>query len=595
MKNLLLKNAKIIDVELLQIFEGSILIEGDIIKKINPTENEIPQSTEIIDLQGKYVSPGFIESHLHIESSMMPPLQFCSIAVRHGSTTLAVDPHEIANVAGKLGIKVWIDQAKMVPLDMYVGIPSCVPATHMEHSGASITTEDIKELISDEFVYGLGEMMNFPGIIYDIGDSRTKVDIAYNAGKIIDGHCPGVKGEDLDKYISNGYLDGKIRIMNDHESTTTEEVIEKLEKGMFISLRYGSATKDMENILPGLIKANINLNRCGLCSDDLSPSDLLNQGHIDRIIRRAAEIFQKYAGDTKEKAILKAIRLATFTSGNYLQRFLSLTHRPPIGQIKPSFYANLTVLDDLEEISVFSVFHRGKLVYERDNLIPQIPPYDYGMLLKSMNLSKKITAQDFLIPYDGNDKSVKANTIGVTPISLITKHLVEVLPVGNEGDKKYIEADPSKDILKIAVFERHHGTGNRGIGFIKGLGIKDGAIASTVAHDNHNLIIVGASDQLMADLGNFLREKGGGMAILYQNQFTYLPLQVGGLMSLDKIEEIVAKYEAIKKKAKDMGCHEDNVFMTLSFMALAVIPSLKITDMGLVDVEKFEMIDLIAE
>ncbi len=579
----------------MKIFEGSILIEDDRIKSINPPNSEIPSSCEIIDLKGKFVSPGFIESHLHIESSMMPPLQFCSIAVQHGTTTMAVDPHEITNVAGKKAIKVWIEQAKLVPLDMYIGIPSCVPATHMEHSGATITPEDIKELILDDYVYGLGEMMNFPGIIYNIGDARDKVEIAYQAEKLIDGHCPGVRGEELEKYISNGHLDEKVRIMNDHESTSADEVIEKLNKGMFIALRYGSATQDLNNILPELIKKNINLDHCSLCSDDLAPSDLLKDGHIDRIIRRTAQLFQKHAGDDLNTATIKAIRLATFNAGNYLQKFLSLTNRPPIGRIKPSFSANLIILDNLSEVSVYSVFHRGKLVFERGKIVPKITSYNYGSLLKSMNLSKSLSAKDFRIPYTGFENSIKVHTIGVTPISLITKHLIEELPVKKKEEKMFIEPDLSRDILKIAVFERHHGTGNHGIGFIKGIGIKDGAIASTVAHDNHNLIIVGTSDELMADLGNFLREKGGGMAILYKNKYTYLPLQIGGLMSTETIEEIVSKYNAIKEVARKMGCSEQNIFMTLSFMALAVIPALKITDIGLVDVEAFKLIDLIVK
>ncbi|WP_457556644.1 adenine deaminase [Candidatus Harpocratesius sp.] len=595
MKNILLKNCKIIDVESMKILKGSILIEEDIIKSINPKKSDIPSIHLSVDLQGKYLVPGFIESHIHIESSMMPPLQFCSVAVQHGTTTILVDPHEIANISGKSALEIWIDQAQKVPLDMYIGIPSCVPATHMEHSGATISIEDIKELISNDLVYGLGEMMNFPGIINNIGDAREKVDVVFNSGKIVDGHCPGVLGDDLKIYTSNGYNDGKNRIMNDHESTSASEVIEKLSIGMNIALRYGSATKDLDKILPELIKQKINLDKCSLCSDDLSPSDLFHLGHIDRIIRRSAEIFKEIGTDTHESAMIKAIRLATYTSGNYIQKFLKLTNRPPIGQLKPGFSANIVVLDNLELLKIHSVYHHGKIVYQKSKPPTFNLDYDYGILLKSMKIKEKLTASDFTVKYTGKNKVAKVNVIGITPISLVTEKLIKNLPISSEGTSKIIKRDFNQDILKIAVIERHHYTGNKSIGFIHGLGFYKGAFASTVAHDSHNLIIVGASDQEMADLGNFLREKGGGMAILYQGKYTYLPLQIGGLMSTESLQEIVSKYENIKNTVKTMGVMEQNIFMTLSFMALPVIPSLKISDIGLIDVEKFCPIDLVIE
>ncbi|MHA1519390.1 MAG: adenine deaminase [Promethearchaeota archaeon] len=595
MASLYLRNGKIVDVENLTVNQGSILITNGIIERVNYSDDLIPTDAIIHDLQGKYITPGFIETHLHIESSMMPPLQFCNIAINHGTTSLFVDPHEIANVAGVPALLTWIDQAKKVPMDMYVAIPSCVPATHMEHSGATIGLTEIQNLISNEFVYGLGEMMNYPGIIYGIGDARAKVDLVYNYGKIVDGHCPGLIGEDLQIYVTNGHLDDKVRIMNDHESTDIEEVLEKLQIGMFIALRYGSATKDLDVILPKLIQLGVDLDHCTLCTDDLAPVELLKNGHMNRIIKRTAEIFLENGISSKEEAIIRAIRLATFTAGNYMEKFLKKTSRPLVGRIHPKFKANLLILNNLEEVSISSVIHNGKfIIQEGKNLAPP-ETYDYGNLLQSVNIQKEIMESDFLVNYDGENTQVPVNVIGITPVSLITEKRVFQLAVRQIDGQKFIDRDLSNDILKIAVFERHHDTGNQSVGFIQGLGIKNGALASTVAHDSHNLIVAGTNDADMVKLANFMREHGGGMAAIYNGNIVHFPLQIGGIMSSDPLETIVSNYNIVKEAAKQMGSPLDNVFMTLSFMALPVIPALKITDVGLIDVIKFEPINLIEQ
>ena len=594
MASLYLRNGKLVDVEHLTVNQGSILITNGIIERVDFSDNPIPTDAIIYDMQGKYLTPGFIESHLHIESSMMPPLQFCSVAIKHGTTSLLVDPHEIANVAGVSALHTWIDQAKMVPMDMYVAIPSCVPATHMEHSGATIGLPEIQNLIENDIVYGLGEMMNFPGIIYGLGDARSKVDLAFNSGKIVDGHCPGVIGENLQIYATNGHLDGIVRIMNDHESIEVEEVMEKLRIGMFIALRYGSATKDLDAILPKLIQRGVDLDHCTLCSDDLAPNELLNKGHMNRIIKRTAEIFLENGISSKEEAMIRAIRLATFTAGNYMEIFLVKTERPRVGRIQPKYKANLLILDNLEEISISSVLHNGEFIIQegKTNLFPE--SYDYENLLQSVNIQKEIKASDFWIKFTGENTHVPVNVIGITSLSLITEKCIFQLPIGLINGQKVIDRDLSHDILKIAVFERHHDTGYHSVGFIQGLGINDGALASTVAHDSHNLIVAGTNDTDMAKLANFMREHGGGMASISKGKIMHFPLQIGGLMSLDPLETIVTNYNNVKEAAKQMGSPLDNVFMTLSFMALPVIPALKITDVGLIDVEKFAPIDLIA-
>ncbi len=591
---ILLKNCKIINVNSISIHSGDIYINNGIIQEINP-QGTLPQNIRIIDLQGKYVSPGFIETHMHIESSMMPPLEFAHYSVKHGTTTMLVDPHEIANVAGMKGIQLWLDQAQQVPMDIFIGIPSCVPATNMEHSGAEISLEDVKTLIDNKQIYGLGEMMNFPGIIYDLGDARKKVDIAYNFGKLVDGHCPGLSGDDLKAYISNGYLDGKVRIMMDHECTSTNEVIEKLEEGMYIALRYGSATRDLDAILPGLLEKNVDLSNCLLCSDDLSSAELLEQGHIDRIIKRTRDIFVQKTNLTEEQATIQAISMATRSPGQYLVPFLNLTHRPLTGQIVPSYQANLVVFNSLENLDIVDVIHNGEFVLKEGKVLQTIPEYDYADFLHSIKITKPFTARDFVVPYSGTNQKVRINVIQTTPISLLTEKVVEEMDISEINGIKQIEADPSRDLLKIAVFERHHDKGFHSIGFIKGMGIKSGAIASTVAHDSHNLIVIGTDDESMMKIANFMKIKGGGMATYTKDETVYFPLPVAGLMSTDPIEKIVENYSAVKAAAREMGSPNENVFMTMSFMALPVIPHLKITDVGLIDVDNFQPIDLIIQ
>ncbi len=596
----ILKNAKLIDVEELSINLRNIIIDnGEIIDILQITE-QIPESEDIIDLKEQYVSPGFIDSHLHIESSMMPPLEFAKYAVKHGTTSALVDPHEIANVSGKKGIRSWIEQAKLTPMDIYIGIPSCVPATHLENSGAEINVSDIKEFLNqsndeNDQIYGLGEMMNFPGIIHGFGDAREKVDVAISAGKIVDGHCPGVIGSELISYITNGKNDGIVRISSDHESTTASEVIEKLNAGMFISLRYGSATRDLDRILPDLIESNIDFQHIMLCSDDLSPDELYKRGHVDRIIKQARDIFLEKTRMSLEETTCKAISLATLNPGKYIEPFLKLTNRLPIGKISKGYKANLVVFKSLESIDISYVFFNGEIIVKENSIQNEIPSFDYSKFLNSVNISHKISSDEFIIPYNGVKSSVQTNIIQTTPISLITKRIKIDLPIIEINGQKQIVSNPDDDILKIAVFDRHHKTGSHCIGLIKGIGIKNGAIASTVAHDSHNLIIVGTDDESMAKVANIMRERGGGMASLNNDTLTYFPLPIAGLMSSDPIEKIVENYNNVKKSARDMGSSLENVFMTMSFMALAVIPEIKITDMGIVDVNSFKFINLFDE
>jgi len=585
MYDLILTGGNIIDVCSKKIYKGDILIKNGIIIGIDPSQNK--NARKIIEINGRYIAPGFIDSHLHIESSMLSPLEFSKEAVKHGTTAIFVDPHEIANVCGRKGIDLFLKQSDLVPLDMFVGIPSCVPATQLEDSGASITVEDIKELVSDRRIFGLAEMMNFPGIIYGMGDARKKVNLVFNAGKIVDGHCPGVTGKDLKRYISNGKNDNKVRIMSDHESTHLDEVIEKHNLGMYIALRYGSAAKDLERILPGLLKANFNLDRFMVCSDDLDPVELYEEGHINRIIKKIRNIIQENSRSSLEQAAIFAISLATINPARYFAKFFRLYNFPEGGEIAEGKKANLVVFDSFEEMEIDKVVHNGALVVDNKEYIGKDFNYDYSEFLGKVNTGRKFLPDDFKIIPPGNKTSLNVKVIEIIKGSLETKQRILPLVVYN----KEIKTDPEKDIVKIAVIERHNATGSYSLGLTKGLGIKKGALASTVAHDSHNLIVAGVDDESMARAVNYLSEKGGGMVVV-ADKIDYFPLKIGGLMSTSRIEKVVSKYKNIKKAVKKVGSTIENVFMTMAFLALPVIPELKITNRGLVDVGKFKLVNL---
>ncbi|MGD2245538.1 MAG: adenine deaminase [Candidatus Aminicenantes bacterium] len=585
MFDLILTKGNIIDVRSCKISQGDVMIKDGIIVRIGSSSGESAQ--KVIDISGKFISPGLIDSHLHIESSMLSPLEFSREAVKHGTTSIFVDPHEIANVNGRKGIDLFLKQTEIVPLDMYVGIPSCVPATELEDSGASITLQDIKELIPDKRIYGLAEMMNYPGIIQDLGDAREKVDIAYNSGKIVDGHSPGVTGDNLKTYISNGQNDNIVRIMSDHECIHLDEVIEKHAAGMTIALRHGSATKDVERFLPGLLESNANLERFMVCSDDIDPIDFLEDGHVDRILKMTKDVILENTHLELEQAVILAVALATVNPSQYFSRFLKLHNYPETGEIAEGKKANLVVFESLENLEVTTVIHNGEvIIIEKEYVGPQLD-YDYSEFFGRVNTGKTFQADDFKITPSEGTTRLDVKVIEIIRDSLETGQKIIPFDV-SDGE---LRSDAKKDIAKISVIERHKGTGTYSLGFVKGLGLKKGAIASTVAHDSHNLIVAGVEDETMARAVNILSEKGGGMAV-EADRTDHFPLQIAGLMSTSNIKEVVNGYKNIKRAVKSLGSPLENAFMTISFLALPVIPKLKITNRGLVDVERFEFVNL---
>ena len=585
---MILAGGNIIDPLSQRIYKGDVFLKGQRIVDVS----SMPSADhKVIDVSGEYVAPGLIDSHLHIESSWLSPTEFAKQAAVHGTTTVLVDPHEIANVAGRRGVDLFLDVAALLPLSMFIGIPSCVPATPLEDSGARLTIEDVQELVSDPRVYGLAEMMNVPGVIHGDTGARRKVALVYDYGKIVDGHCPGLAGQDLLRYVSNGENDGVVRIMSDHECTTAEEAIEKHKAGMYVALRYGTASKDLDGVLPSVLGGKIDLARFMLCSDDLGPAELYRDGHVDRIVKRARHIIMEHAGANLEQATTLALSLATVNPANYISRFLRFHNHPEIGAISVGSKADLVVFESLENLDVDKVIHDGRLVVDGGEYLGEDLDYDYSPLFSSVNLAERMEPSHFRVKYVGTRKKVRVKVIGAIEGSVETRLRKMRLSV----DRGELSADPEADVVKIAVIERHRRTGSYAVGFVQGLGIKKGAIGSTVAHDSHNLIVAGADEAAMATAANHLADNGGGMVVVTGEGVEYCPLQIGGLMSTDRIQNVVNRSERLLEAARGTGSGLENMFMTLSFLSLPVIPELRITSKGLVDVGEFRLVTLYQE
>jgi len=540
---LVLKNCKIINVFTNEIIEGDVAIEGDTIVGIGQYDG-----IEEIDLEGKYLSPGFIDGHVHIESSMVTPAQFAKAIVPRGTTTIVADPHEIANVKGIDGIKYILEDSENLPLDVFVMLPSCVPATPFENSGAKLEAEDLKKLIQEERVLGLGELMNYPGVINTDENVLKKIIMA--EGKKIDGHGPIIADKELNAYIVAG-------ISTEHECSTVEEMLNRLRLGMYVLIREGSAAKNLKELIKAVDKDN--LRRCLFCTDDKHPEEILKDGHIDYNIKLAID-----SGIDP----IDAIKMATLNGAECYD----LKGK---GAIAPGYSADLVVIDNLKNFNILKVFKNGKLVSENLKPLFKVSPSDTKKVANSVNI-QKVSLEDLEIQLE----SENVNVIGIEPHSLITKKL---------------ERKVNHSLLKVAVIERHNKTGNIGLGFVEGFGLKNGAIASTIAHDSHNIIVIGDNDEDMLHCIEEIQGIGGGITAVSNGKvLDSLPLTIAGLMSCEPLEIVNEKYKNMLKivHEKLKVNSEIEPFMTLSFIALPVIPELKITDMGLFYVNDFKFIFL---
>lgn len=510
-----------------------------------------------VDIAGKWVIPGLIDGHIHIESSMLTPSALAQALLIHGTTAIVADPHEIANVMGLEGIRFMLDESRHIPFDIYFMAPSCVPATHLETAGAELDGDDLASLRDEPAILGLAEMMNFPGVLST--DAGVLEKIARFQDRVVDGHCPMLTGRDLQAYLTAG-------IGSDHECSTAEEALEKIRNGTMLMIREGTSAKNLDALLPVVTPQTDH--RCCLVSDDLHAEDILERGHLDFVIRKCI---------ASGLDPITAVRLTTLNPAGYF----GLKYR---GAVAPGYNADLVVLDDLETVEIHSVYKNGRLMVKNGQLM------GFPEKGKSPGASRPFCMPGFSADsLRVRHQDAKARIIELIPGEIITRMCLETAPT-TDG---WVQGDTRLDLLKLCVVERHRGTGNVGIGLIRGFGLKSGALVSSVAHDSHNVIAVGVTDAEIALGVTAVGEMGGGLAVVYGDDIlARVPLEVAGLMSHEPIDALVDQLKAVKTAARQLGCKIDEPFMTLSFLALPVIPEIKVTDRGVVDVNTFEIVPL---
>ena len=554
--HLVLKEGRVVNVFSGEVQELDVAIYDGFIVGLGPAY----QGIEEMSLNGKWIIPGLIDAHLHIESSMLLPSRLAAALLPHGTTTIVADPHEIGNVMGIEGIKFMLRESASAPLDIFFMAPSCIPATDLETAGARLGASELATLKNEPRILGLAEMMNFPGVL--MGTPEVLEKLALFKDKIIDGHAPSLTGYDLQAYVAAG-------IRSDHETTDRKEGMEKLNSGMMLMVREGTSAKNLEDLLPLVTPENAR--RFCFVSDDLHPLEIRQRGHMNFIIRKAIDLGLNP---------VRAIQMATLNPAEYF----GLKHK---GAVAPGFQADLVVLADLERFELDKVFKSGKLVAEGGELTALPRADDVSVDLRSMKVAP-FTLEGFRIPHVDR----RARIIELIPGQILTRLRFETL----KSEDGWVESDIERDILKLAVVERHKATGNIGLGLVKGFGLHAGALASSVAHDSHNLIAVGVSDQEIQRSLEEVKDMGGGMAVISDDKvLARVPLEVAGLMSRRPLKELTKQWDEANKAAFSLGCTIPEPFMSLSFLALPVIPELKLTDLGLVDVEKFSLVPLFVD
>jgi adenine deaminase len=556
MVDLLIKNGRVVDVFSGEIEKRDVAIFGGVIIGF-----EDYRAREIIDVKGDFLCPGLIDGHVHIESSMVTIPEFARAVLPNGTTSVVIDPHEIANVLGREGIRFMAKSAKGIPLNVFIMVPSCVPATHLESSGAVLKATDLRPLLEEPWAIGLAEMMNFPGVIFRDPEVLRKIEMA--KGKRIDGHAPMLSGKALYAYLTAG-------IRSDHECTTPKEAKEKLKNGMRIMIREGTTARNLRDLIP-LVHPK-NSRRFFFVTDDRHPKELLEEGHIDSMVRQAV----RWGLDP-----ILAIQMATLNTAEYFRL-------DDLGAIAPGYRADIISFDHLGRFQIKKVFKDGKLVAETSNML-----FPATHKRKSSNVNgsvriKSLKKDAFLVR---SDQSL-AKIIQLIPDQIVTRKIMKrVLLKDGVAHPNVIE-----DILKIAVVERHKATGNIGIGFVEGFGLKKGAIGSSVAHDSHNIVLVGTNDADILRAVEVIQTMKGGLAAVSDGKaLASLPLPIAGLMSEASVAQVNLQLGALLRAAKTLGCRIPDPFMTLSFLSLPVIPELKITDKGLVDVILFKFVPLFGE
>ena len=557
----ILEHCRMINVNTKEILNADIAIQSGYIVGIGDVSGLRDASTRIIDVNHSYVSPGLLDGHVHFESSMVTLSQFARKALEHGTTGIVIDPHEIANVLGRQGIELVMEEAKSLALNIFVAVSSCVPATLFETSGASLDTADVQALMDNEMVVGLGEVMDFPAVLSGDASKLAMIQATRERRLVVDGHAPGLSGLDLWGYMAAG-------ISSDHESLVYEEALEKLRLGMKLMLREGSAAKSLENFLPRLLEEGVSLENVFFVTDDKHPEDLL-AGYMDSIVRKAIALGLDP---------LDAISMCTVNAARHYR----IDHL--VGSISIGRRADLVILDDLEGFSIHSVIAGGALIEA------QTPVFNYPDYVFDTIRYREIKPQDLQMIYAPNS-SASVNVIQVFPDRIFTEKDNAKLVTDGSG---ILLPDVNRDILTTAVIERHGKNGNIGLGFVNGFGLKSGAFAQSIGHDSHNVVVTGTDHADMALAANAIKEMKGGIVLVQDGEvLDSLSLPFAGLLSPDPVEDVALELDRLHGRIKEMGCTLPAPFITHSFIALPVIPKLRLTDMGLFDVERFGMIEVI--
>jgi adenine deaminase len=554
--DLVLKKGRVVNVFSGTVEECDVAVHQGYIAGLGPDYD----GKEVVDVGGKWVVPGFMDGHIHIESSMLLPSGLASALLPHGTTALVADPHEIANVMGIEGIRFMLMESEGLPLDMFFMAPSCVPASPFETSGAQLKAKDLRFLKTEKRILGLAELMNYPGVL--MGDGEVLAKIASFQDSIIDGHSPSLTGYDLQAYLSTG-------VKSDHETSRKDEGLEKLKGGMMVMIREGTLAKNLQDLL-SLVQPT-NSRRFCFVSDDLHPKDILEKGHLDATLRKAVSLGLNP---------VTAVQLVTLNPAEHF----GLKDRGAVG---PGFRADVVVLDNLEGFSVDKVYKDGRLWVDRGELVESLSKAHLPIPSWPLRIHP-MAPEQLKIP----GKAGEARIIELVPGQVLTKARIEKVRV--EGGQ--VVSDTGADILKIAVVERHKGSGRIGLGLVRGFRLKRGALASTVAHDSHNVIAVGVDDRDIFAAVEELEVIGGGMVVTADGKvFAKTPLEVAGLMSREPLRTLASQLGELNHAAAQLGCSIPEPFMALSFLALPVIPELKLTDLGLVDVNRFSTVPLFVE
>ena len=554
---LLFKNAQVVNVFSGEVHKANVAVDDQRVIGFGDYE-----ARETIDLAGAYLAPSFIEGHFHVESTMVTLPELVRAIVPHGTGAMVIDPHEYANVLGMDGIRYVLESSKNLPIDFFVMLPSCIPATNLETAGARFTADDLALMIADDRIAGIAELMNYPGVFLGHESELAKIDAG--KGKVIDGHAPGLRGKNLNAYALAG-------VRSDHESTELEEAREKLRLGLHLLIREGSTERNLEHIIALVTEQNSA--NCSFATDDKLPGDLVNEGHIDFSVRKAI---------SKGVPPVTAIQMGTI---NTARHYRLRNH----GAIAPRYWADFIVLDDLKKVSVQRVYKKGRLVAQNGRYIYPTAA-EVQQPRSTMNLSYR-PAQDFKVaaPKSG---AAQIRVIEIVPNQIVTKSVLERPKISHDQ----IVADTERDILKLIVVERHRATGNVGVGFVRGFGLTHGALGSTVAHDAHNVVVVGTNDQdITAAVKALERMRGGQVAVADGKVEAALPLPIAGLVSDQPLEVVIDQISKLNSAAARLGCTLPAPFMSLSFMSLSPIPELKLTDQGLVDAVNLKLTSVIAD